>query len=1023
MIWLRRKDLAEVRLLGAPEAWCGSTRLPLGTPKQQLVLAMLALHGGRVVTTDALVDELWPEQPPRSAVANVRTYAGNLRRAFERQNGPTIVRLPGGYRIDLTDEQVDVPRFEHLVDAAATAWSRGAVESADALLAQTERLWRGPLVAGLPTGPVLAARRAALDEQHLSAIELRARLELQLGRTRSAIAFLTDHVVAHPYREQAHALLARARYADGDPVGALAAVRRAEAVLAEQLGIEPGIELRTLHQALLDGEPIVTVPPAADTGAASAAGRTEPTAGTPASGNHLPRMVSDFVGRRELAERLITEIAAADGRTSPVRVIDGMAGSGKTAFAVHLAYRLAGRYPDAQLFIDLRGHAESVPVDPADALTALLRQLGVPAGRIPTDHDSRAELWQRELRGRRAVIVLDNAAGGDQVRPLLPAGPGSVVLVTSRRRLSTGDVGPPVPLPVLTPAEAVQLLARTVGEERVGKEPEAAAEVVRRCGHLPLAIRLAGGRLAHRPAWQVADLADRLSAGGTVLRQLAVEQQTVARAFTASYEPLAEPVKRLFRLVSVHPGNRFDAPMAAALADLPLDRTEWMLDDLLDQHLIEEIGPGRYRLHDLMRQYSAELSREPAERRDRDEAAGRLLDHVLHEVARRAQSLDPLALRAHLRLDPPRRPDLLGHSAPPDVEWLEQERSDLVALVRFAEHVDLYGYGWRLARALWRFCYMRGYFDEILVTHRTGLTAAERGGDRAAQAVMHNYLASAYTRTGSYLDSLRHLEVAVAISRELGDHGNEHRYRANLVVVHWLTGDPARSVSLGRQLLRDWPGGVDPVPSLPNLGYALTTLGRYAEALRAHRQHLFLGRCQGSDYHISNALGHIASVENRLGHHAKAVRLITASLRLRDRTGHRFGEAEARNDLGIAYRHLGRLDAAREQHELALDIARDSGERHVQAAVLNDLGLTLAESGRTGAAVAAHRSALALATRIAHPYEQGRALAALADHLGEDERDEALRFRQRALAIFRRIGAPERTDLEQRLSPTANGPG
>ncbi|MGY0004197.1 BTAD domain-containing putative transcriptional regulator [Micromonospora sp. I033] len=1015
--------MAEVRLLGAPEAWRGSARLPLGTPKQQVVLAMLALHGGRVVTIDSLVDELWPELPPRSAVANVRTYAGNLRRAFERHGGPTIVRVSGGYRFDLTDEQVDVPRFEHLVDAAATAWSRGAVAGADALLAQAERLWRGPLVAGLPVGPVLAARRAAVDEQRLSAVELRARLELRLGRTRSAIAHLTDHVATHPYREQAHALLARARYEDGDPAGALATIRRAEAVLADQLGIEPGVELRTLHQALLDGEPIGTgspAPPADHDGAASPAG---PTAANQASGNHLPRMVSDFVGRRELTERLMTEIAAAGGHTSPVRVIDGMAGSGKTAFAVHLAYRLAGRHPDAQLFIDLRGHAEGVPVDPADALTALLRQLGVPAGRIPTEHDSRAELWQRELRGRRAVIVLDNAAGGDQVRPLLPAAAGSVVLVTSRRRLSTGDLGPSVPLPALTPAEAVQLLARTAGEERIGKEPEAAAEVVRRCGHLPLAIRLAGGRLAHRSAWRVADLADRLAVGGTALRQLAVEQQTVASAFTASYEPLAEPVKRLFRLVSVHPGDRFDAPMAAALADLPLDNAEWMLDDLLDQHLIEEVAPGRYRLHDLMRQYSAELSRAPAERRDRDEAAARLLDHVLHEVAGRAQSLETLALRLHLRLDPPRRPDLLDQSEPPDVEWLERERSDLVALVRFAERVALPGYGWRLARAMWRFCYIRGYFDDILITHRAGLSAAERSGDRAAQAVMHNYLASAYTRTGSYLDSLRHLEAAVSISRDLGDRGNEHRYRANLVVVHWLTGDPERSVSLGRQLLREGPeSGVDPVPSLPNLGYALTTLGRYAEALAAHRQHLFLARCQGSDYHISNALGHIASVENRLGHHDKAVRLVTASLRLRDRTGHRFGEAEARNDLGIAYRHLGRLDAAREQHEVALDLSRDSGERHVQAAVLNDLGRTLAESGRGEAAVASHRRALALATRIAHPYEQGRALAALADHLGDDERDEALRYRLRALAIFRRIGAPERVEVERRLTGGAPDP-
>ncbi|TYC25778.1 tetratricopeptide repeat protein [Micromonospora sp. MP36] len=986
---------------------------------------MLAVHGGRVVTIESLVDELWSDEPPRSAVANVRTYAANLRRTFEKHQGPALSRLPGGYRLELTDESVDVPRFEHLVDAAESAWKRGEVDDASTLLTGSEELWRGPLLAGLSLGAVLSARRAALDAQRLSAIELRAWLDLRLGRTRSAIAVLTDHVVAYPFREHAHALLARALYADGDPAGALAAIEHAESVLKEQLGIELGAELQVLRERIMDREqlPDFPRPPGPDAGNRGPAAPRGPMTNVAfategrAAVNHLPRAVADLVGRRELTERLLTEIAAAGDRTSPVRVIDGMAGSGKTAFAVHLAYRLADRYPDAQLFIDLRGHAEGASVDPADALTALLRQLGVPAGRIPTDFLLRQELWQRELRDRRVVVVLDNAASSDQVEPLLPVAGGSVVVVTSRRRLSVGDAGRPVPLPALTEDEAVELLSRTAGEDRVEREPQAAAEVVRRCGHLPLAIRLAGGRLAHRPAWRVADLAHRLNAGGTVLRQLAVEQQTVVSAFAASYEPLAEPVKRLFRLVSVHPGAHFDVAMAAALADVPLESVDTMLDELLDQHLIEEVEPGRYRLHDLMRQYSAELSQEPGEARDRKEAADRLFDHVLHESAGRAQLLEPSALQLHVRLGPPRRPDLLGRSDPPDVEWLERERSNLVALVEFAEREPLHRYAWRLARSMWRFCYIRGYFDDILVTHRRGLAAAEKCGDRAAQAVMHNYLASAYTRTGSYLDSLRHLETAVSISRELRDHVNQHRYRANLVVVYWLTGSPSRSVSLGRQLLRARSGGValDPMLSLPNLGFALTTLGRYTEAIQAHRQHLFLGRCRGNQYDISNALGHIASVENRLGHFAKAVRLITASLRLRDRTGHRFGEAEARNDLGIAYRHLDRLDAAREQHELALQIAVDSGERHVQAAVWNDLGMTLAFVGRMDDAEAAHRRALELATRIAHPYEQGRALVALADHL-DDEPEEALRYRRRALAIFRRMGAPERRDLARRLA-------
>ncbi|AYF30900.1 transcriptional regulator [Micromonospora tulbaghiae] len=1012
----------DVRLLGVPEVWQGSVPLPLGTPKQQIALAVLVLNGGQLVTVDTLVDELWPDDPPRSALANVRTYVGNLRRTFDRHHGPNLVRLSGGYRLDVDDERVDVRRFEHLTGEAASAWSDGQHERVDKLLSQGERLWRGPLVAGLPAGPVLSARRAALEEQRLAAIELRGRLDIALGRTRAAIALLTDHVNSHPYREQAHALLANALKADGDAGGALAVIQRAESILTRQLGIEPGAELLDLRRSLRGRTP-PRRPSVAGPGSPERRGavtsnvrRVEP--------RHLPRGAADFIGRRELVERLLAEVGSPGDRTPTVRVVDGMAGSGKTHFALHLARLLGDRYPDGQLFIDLRGHTEGAPVEPGDALTVLLRQLEVPAGRIPSDHEERAELWQRELRGRRVVLVLDNAADGQQVGPLLPVGSGSAVLVTSRRRLSVSDIGPPVSLPVMTSDEAVELLARTAGTERISREPDAATEVARRCGHLPLAVRLAGGWLAHRPAWRVADLARRLEAGGTVLRQLAVEQQTVAGAFSASYEHLSEPLKWLFRLIGLHPGDSFDARMAAALAALPLDRTERMLDDLLDRHLIEEVAPGRYRMHDLMRQYSAELFRDSTDPAQRHEAGSRLLDHVLHQVAVRASSLDQQVLATHLRLGAPLRADLINETDNSDVEWLEQERLNLIALIRFALQDERHsGYAWRLARAMWRFCYMRGYFGDIVATHQTGLTAAERSGDRAAQAVMHNYLASAYTRTGSYLDSLRHLEVAVSISRDLHDRRNEHRYRANLVVVHWLTGSPERSVSLGRQLLREgMRDAVYPIVALPNLGYALIAVGRYSEALRAHRQHLFLARCQGSWFHMSNALGHIASVENRLGNHRKAARLIVASLRLREQNGHRFGEAEARNELGIAYRHLGRLAEARSQHELAFDLARDSGDRHVQAAASNDLGLTLAAAGHVDQAVSAHREALGLASRIAHPYEQGRALVALADHLARTNTAEAGRYRQRALAIFERMGAPERHDLRRQLAEPSSPP-
>ncbi|MEU4788690.1 BTAD domain-containing putative transcriptional regulator [Micromonospora tulbaghiae] len=435
----------DVRLLGVPEVWQGSVPLPLGTPKQQTALAVLVLHGGQLVTVDTLVDELWPDDPPRSALANVRTYVGNLRRTFDRHHGPNLARLSGGYRLDVDDERVDVRRFEHLTRGAASAWSDGQHERVDELLSQGERLWRGPLVAGLPAGPVLSARRAALEEQRLAAIELRARLDIALGRTRAAIALLTDHVSSHPYREQAHALLANALKADGDAGGALAVIQRAESILTRQLGIEPGAELLDLRRSLLG-----RTPPRSPSAVKKGGPEREGTATSNARRmhlHHLPRGAADFVGRRGLVERMLAEIGSAGDETPTVRVIDGMAGSGKTLLALHLSDLLSDRYPDGQLFIDLRGHTEGAPVDPGDALTVLLRQLEVPAGRIPSDHEERAELWQRELRGRRVVVVLDNAADGQQVRPLLPTGSGSAVLVTSRRRLSVSDVDRPSPFP------------------------------------------------------------------------------------------------------------------------------------------------------------------------------------------------------------------------------------------------------------------------------------------------------------------------------------------------------------------------------------------------------------------------------------------------------------------------------------------------------------------------------------------------------------------------------------------------
>ncbi|WP_146603968.1 tetratricopeptide repeat protein [Micromonospora deserti] len=333
----------------------------------------------------------------------------------------------------------------------------------------------------------------------------------------------------------------------------------------------------------------------------------------------------------------------------------------------------------------------------------------------------------------------------------------------------------------------------------------------------------------------------------------------------------------------------------------------------------------------------------------------------------------------------------LPSMSPLDVDWLEKERATLSSLVVSAADVGLHHYSWRLAQALWRFYYARGYCDEIVHTHQRALVAAEATGDRRATAAINNYPASAYVKTGEHRRACAHLDAAVALSREAGDLQQLLRYQANLSVVHWLRGDLEDAASLGFQLLRerDAYSAVKVPNALPNLGIVLAMLGRYPKALRIHRLHLYLARLNGNEFQLVNALSHIAAVRNRLGQWQQSIRLLTASLAMYRRTGHRYGKPESHNDLGIAYRHLGRLAEARRQHELALELALDFGKRHVQSAALNDLGLTLAADGEDEEAMRRHERALHLATAVSHPYEQGRALAGLAEHFVRTDVAEA----------------------------------
>ncbi|WP_223256635.1 AfsR/SARP family transcriptional regulator [Micromonospora endophytica] len=1005
--------------------WSAASRVDLGTPKQRTVLAMLAMRPGRMVDLTELIDEIWPEGPPRSAVPNVRTYAANLRRAFEAHDSGrgVLVRQGNGYRLDVPAAAVDLFRFLDDVEQARVLLSRGEVEPARSRLSEAMSRWLGPPLVGMPLGPSLTAQVAAAQEQYLLAVELLADIDIKAGWVDEAIPLLRRAVAAHPLRESAVLLLMRALAQRGDLTGGISVYRAAARAMQEELGVEPIVELRRLYQAMMEREsgpagrepvPEIARPVPPEPASPGLAGR---------QWDWLPRPVADFVGRVDIVERLVAKSRSGDGSEPRVHLIDGMAGSGKTTLAARVARRLVSAYPDGQLFIDLRGHEDGNLVPPATALVALLRQLGVPAGRIPIDLEERRGLWRRELSARRVVVVLDNAYDSAQVIPLLPVTSSSVVIVTSRRRLVDLDVGPPESLSVLSAEEGLRLLAATAGPGRVQAEPEAAAEIVRRCGNLPLAIRMVGSRLAHRPSRRLADLAARLAVEESGLATFATGDQSVASAFGASYEPLNDVTKRVFRLLGLHAGH-YDVGMVAAMAGLTHAETGRILDDLVDCHLLEESENRRYRMHDLVRQFARERCVEVDSAQVRQDALVSLLNHVLHICIQAAEPLNRLLeVREDVGVTAPERPDLVTASGVLDVDWLERERSNLNLLVELAAAHGLHAYTWRMARVLWRFFFVRGYFEDILRTHELGLVAAERSGDRLAMCIMNNYLASALTKTGSYRRAIDCLNAALAIAQESSNLFETAKIRGNLSVVYWSKGEFEEAAKLGTEALRELPMRYAHrfVIYLPNLGLALTSLGRYAEALRAHRLHLYWANVRGDRYQIANALSHIAGVRVRLGDHRQAVRLLRSAMILFARTGHRYGETDARNTLGIAYRELGLPAQARRQHELALELAGDSAERHAECGVLNDLAHTLAAGGDTEGAIRAHRRAFDLATRIDNRYEQARALAGLAERLLTTDPAEARRHWERALAMFRAMGAPERHEVEHRLADT--GPG
>jgi DNA-binding SARP family transcriptional activator/tetratricopeptide (TPR) repeat protein len=934
----------EFRVLGPVEATVDGVPLELGGPKERALLAILLLHANHAVPAAYLIDQLWQDQPPMTAPNLLHGHVSRLRRMLRRSEAGTtpggIVMTKGqGYLLKLEPGQLDLDRFERLVARARQAMAEAAPQRAAACLTEALALWHGPALADIPRGPLVDAESARLEACRHAALEARIEADLACGRHSELVGELDALVAGYPTHERFRAQLMLALYRSGRQSEALRVYRDGRAVLAEELGLEPGPDLQRLERAILTADPSLA--------AASEPDRAAAATGPP---RQLPPAVTGFTGRQDALASLLGMVRGepGDGEVA-IAVITGKPGVGKTALAVRAAHQLRPRFPDGQLYVDLRG-VEPRPLEPSDVLADLLRALEVDGAAIPDGLGQRASLYRTLLADRRVLVVLDNAADEGQVRPLLPGGTGCAALVTSRPRLSGLEVSGSVVLDVLDPGQAVELLAKLAGPERVAAEPAQAVVIARRCGRLPLALRIAGAKLASRPTWRLAGLATRLGDEQHRLDELAAGDLEVRASFTLSYQGLGPGERRTFRLLGLLDSPDFAGWLADGLLGTGTDR---QVERLVDANLLEAAGTdatgqARYRFHDLLRLFARERLRE-----EEPPAAQRAaLERALRTCLERARQAD-----AQLGSDE-RRPG----------GWFAAEHACLVAAVEQAYAAGFLELTWELGLSLSGYFEVRSRWDDWSRTHLAALDAARQGGDRHAQAALLRRLGDLHLDQSRWASALACFDQCLPIFRELGDRRGEAKTLRSL-------GDAHREQS-------HWP-----------------------EALACFDQCLPIFRELGDrreEAEVLRGLGIINRHQDRLD---DALANFEQCMRLAAELGNRRWEAIARRSLGLVYRDQGCLDDARACLEQSLAAFRELPDQLWEAYTLTSLGTVHREQRRLDEARGLLEQSLAIFSPLADRSGEAYALHGLGDVLREEGcLDQASACLHRCAATFRELG-------------------
>lgn len=1019
---------AEFGLLGPLYVRCGGVTLPVTAASQRVVLAALALRAGHVVSFEELSASLWDDAPPPGARVAVRNQVSRLRHRLGSIGEHLVTRDPG-YFLDVAEGDVDLLAFVRLCRQGGAAVHADAWQRASELLRNALRLWRGAPLADVPSRALRDEHVPVVDALRLQAIEWQLEAGLHMGQHDEFVAELERLVKEHPLRERFRAQLMLALYRCGRSGDALAAYRSARDALVTELGVEPGPELRDLHQRILAADPELlpdvssAAPGLRPATPATVVRECEPNLVVP---RQLPANPPQFAGRRDELRALSRLLSGAgqSGGTAVIVAISGTAGVGKTTLAVHWAHQVAEKFPDGQLYVNLRGFDPAQPVTAAEALAGFLRALGVAGRDVPPLEAESAARYRSLLAGRRMLVVLDNAHDAGQVRPLLPGGPGCLALVTSRSQLAglaAREGAYLLILDLLTEVEARQLLALRLGAARLDAEPEAATQLIRLCDLLPLALAIAAARASARPQLSLGVLSAELNDAGRRLDALEMETGdapgSVRAVFSWSVRCLPAAPAAMFRLLGLHPGPDITIPAAASLAGMPVSGTRRALRELADAHLITEHAPDRFTVHDLLRAYAAELAHGQGTKQSRRTALTRLFNYYLAAAAAAMDALLPAERNRRPRAPPP---DTLAQpvgSAATAEAWLDAHRATLVAVACFAAEHGWPGHAIRLAETLFRYLDRGAHHRDAHAVHSSALHAACQVGDRLAQADSLRHLGAGAWWQSHYAEAEDHFRRALRLYCAAGDQLGEAKTLDNLGLVLSSQGYYEQAITFRGQALAIFQQQADllgQARTLDNLGAVLQECGRYEEAAHNHEQARILFNQLGDQIAAAMALDNLGTVLYRQGNYQQAADHHRQAIAALGAVGHRNGKAEALDNLGCALRALGAFQEAAACHQHALGLFREFGNRSGEARALNNLGEAMTLADNDGRKL--HAQALEVATQIGSRVERARAHHAIGQSLyAAGQASKAQEHLRSALLLYTEIGAPDADEVQATL--------